>query len=216
MSPNATDSEFVKAHVQVLDENDEVDSVVPVRFNPTEYSVSKRIDYGDQQIAGMTSPLTQFVSGQAETLSMELLFDTHEEGEDVRTYTEQLDELLEIDSELHAPPRCRFLWGSLSFTAVLESLDKRFTMFRAGGTPTRAFVDVSFREYTTPAQQLAEKPRNSADKTTTHRVTSGDTLPAIAAAEYGDPTKWRPIAERNDLLQPRSLEPGTVLVIPPL
>lgn len=216
MSPRATDSELIKAFIQVLDENDSVEDIIPARFNPSEYNLSKQIDYGDQPIAGMTSPMTQFVSGQAETLSMELLFDTHEQGADVRRHTDRLDDLVEIHSELHAPPRCRFVWGSLVFTAVVESLDKQFTMFRPGGFPTRARVDITFREYITPEEQLAAIPRHSADKATTHRVTSGDTLSAIAAAEYDDPSKWRPIAEHNEIVHPRELKPGTVLEIPPL
>lgn len=216
MSPRATSSELVKAFIQVLGENDTVEDVIPVRFNPTEYNLSKQIDYGDQPVAGMTSPMTQFVSGQAETLSMELLFDTREEGADVRNIINHLNELVEIHSELHAPPRCRFVWGSLVFTAVVESLDTRFTMFHPTGIPTRARVDIAFREYVTPEQQVAAIPRHSADKATTHRITSGDTLPAIAAAEYGDPTNWRPIAEHNDIVHPRDLQLGTRLEIPPL
>ena len=46
----------------------------------------------------------------------------------------------------------------------------------------------------------------------------GDTLSRIAAEEYGDPREWRHIADETaDVLEnPRRLEPGTILVIPPL
>ena len=37
---------------------------------------------------------------------------------------------------------------------------------------------------------------------------------AIAAARYGDPTLWRPIAEENNLDDPLAIQPGQVLVIP--
>lgn len=216
MAASATASELVKALIQILDRSGAPKTVIPVRFNPTEYSMSKSISYGDQQIAGMTSPVTQFVSGQAETLSMQLFVDMHEQQMDVRVFTKQLDRLVEIDSDRHAPPKCRFVWGTLVFTAVVESLDKQFTLFRTGGIPTRARIDVTFREYTTPTGQTKRENRQSADRTTTWEVTESDTLPLIAAEEYGDPGKWRPIANRNDIENPRELTPGTVLVIPSL
>jgi nucleoid-associated protein YgaU len=47
-------------------------------------------------------------------------------------------------------------------------------------------------------------------------VRTGDRIDNIAAEEYGDPAKWRPIAEANDLDDPSQLEPGHVLIIPRL
>jgi nucleoid-associated protein YgaU len=47
-------------------------------------------------------------------------------------------------------------------------------------------------------------------------VKLGDTLSNIAAAEYGDPNQWRPIAIANRIDNPRVLAPGRGLVIPPL
>lgn len=216
MSAASTVSELAKAHIQVLDQSGSIQQVIPVRFNPTEYNVSKQVTYGNQQLPGMGSPLTQFVSGDSETLSMELLFDTYEQGIDVRVFTEQLDMLVEIDGDLHRPPLCRFVWGTLIFKAAVESIDKRFTMFGMGGIPVRARVDITFREYRPPGQQRQEAPRSSPDRTTTWRVTEGDTLPSIAAEEYGDPGKWRPIAEANDIENPRELQAGALLEVPPL
>lgn len=213
---SATDSDLLKAHIQLLDRDHEEDGIIPVLFNPAEYNLSKQVTYGDQQLAGMTSPLTQFVGGQAETLSMELFFDTSEGGGDVRDHTSLLDELVSVDSDRHAPPICRFVWGTLVFTAVVEQLDKRFTMFRAGGIPVRARVDVTFREYAIPDDQRKNAVQSPADKTTVWLVTEGDTLWAIAAEEYGDPYKWRLIAEQNGVDNPRALMPGTELEIPPL
>lgn len=149
---------------------------------------------------------------------MELFFDVYEddEVEDVRTHTDRIDELLRVDGDLHAPPIVRFVWGSISFKSVLESANKSFTMFLDDGTPVRARMDVTFREYTTPAEQRAERPRHSADRATIHLVTEGDTLWAIADEKYGDPTEWRTIATANGIENPRTIQPGTELAIPPL
>lgn len=214
-----TASKLKKALVQRLDSTLEPieGSEVPVLFNPTEYSLETSVTYADQQLPGFTNPLTQFVSGDAETLSMELFFDTTADGTDVREHLAGLDDLLRVDGERHAPPVCRFAWGTfVEFTCVLERMTKRFTLFRPDGVPLRARADVTFKLYQPPEFEKSEKPRGSADRTKTWRVTEGDTLWAIAAAEYGDPRWWRAIADENGIMNPRTLEPGTDLVVPPL
>lgn len=191
---------------------------IPVKFNPTEYSLEKSITYADQSLPGFTSPVTQFTSGEAETLTMELFFDSYEEKQrDVReAYTKKVDALLHVDGSLHAPPICRFVWGELDFECVLQSASKQFTMFLSDGIPVRARVNVTFKEYNPPTWQTKETPRSSPDKTKLRRVTEDETLPLIAAAEYGDPTLWRPIAEANGIENPRSLTPGEELLVPTL
>lgn len=100
------------------------------------------------------------------------------------------------------------------FRGILQSANKRFTMFLPDGTPVRARVDVTFKEYNPPRLQKEEDPSESSNGTKRHRVTQGDSLWSIAAAEYGDPQLWRKIAERNDIENPRTLEPGRELAIP--
>lgn len=48
-----------------------------------------------------------------------------------------------------------------------------------------------------------------------YTVKRGDTLWEIAKSEYGDPTKWEKIANRNGIKRPKDLQIGTRLVIPP-
>ncbi|SFR65148.1 CIS tube protein [Halogeometricum limi] len=215
--PRATLSELAKAVIFVLDERGNPEYPIPVFFNPTEYNVDTSTNYSEQALLGMDSPLVQFVSGETETLSMQLFVDSYELGTDVRiVYTNHIDRLLKVDGKRHAPPQCTFVWGSLVFKSVLVSANKRFTMFLPGGFPVRAEIDVTFRRYQTPTEQLVRVKRESADKTTVRSVEAGETLTSIAAAEYGDPETWRPIAEANGIDDPRTLEPGRELVIPPL
>lgn len=42
----------------------------------------------------------------------------------------------------------------------------------------------------------------------------GDTLSGIAHRYFGDWRMWRLIADRNDIVDVRQIEPGTVLLIP--
>lgn len=217
-SPTA--SNLQKALIQRLDREGTVTEEISVRFNPTQYQLDKTVSYQQQSLPGFSSPITQFVSGQAETLSMELLFDTTDrepDAADVRAaFTDKLDDLLTVDGTLHAPPVCRFVWGKLEFRAVLQSASKSFTMFAPDGTPVRARVSVTFAEYNPPDLQRAKEPRESADRTTARVVTQGDTLPLLAAREYGDPTRWRPIADANGIVNPRTVAPGRELLVPPL
>lgn len=189
-----------------------------VLFNPTEYRLSKANRFTELAIPGLGTPPIQFGHGNARVLSMQLFFDTYtytsKDGRavkrDVRDYTDEILGLLDIDPELHAPPVCRFTWGErLQFQGVLERANQRFTLFLADGTPVRATVDVSFKEF---AEDTSE--RQSANFVKYQVVARGDTLAAIAARSYGDPALWRPIARENDLQDPLSLTPGQSLVIP--
>jgi nucleoid-associated protein YgaU len=49
---------------------------------------------------------------------------------------------------------------------------------------------------------------------TVHTYTAGETLSGLAHRYYGDWRLWRTIADRNQVLDPRKLELGTVLLIP--
>lgn len=216
MSADPTSSNLKKALIQALDGRGGVKEEIPVLFNPTEYSLDKSINYGDQSLLGFTTPVTQFLYGESETLSMELFFDTYESGTDVRRHTDRIDGLLEVDEDLHAPPICRFVWGSLDFKSVLQSVGTQFTMFLPEGTPVRARASVTFKEYKTTREQKNRRPRLSADKTKVWQVTEGETLWLIAAKEYGDPSRWRRIAEANDVENPRTLRAGRNLRLPPL
>lgn len=206
--------ELVSAMIQIIDDQDTPIEVFPVLFNPSQYELSKSIKYGSKDIAGLTTPVTQFASGDAETLSMELFFDTSEQRLDVTAAMELLEELVEIDGDQHAPPRCRFIWGTLMFKGVVESMNRTFTKFLPTGQPVRARVDITFREYKTPAEQRNANPLFSADTTSVRTVTGGETLWLIANEEYGDPAAWRHIAAANDIENPRNIRAGQELVVP--
>ena len=127
-----------------------------------------------------------------------------------------ISKLLEIDRDLHAPPPVRFNWGPLEFTAVIEKLGRKVTMFHPDGTPARATLAVTFKEYRTLRQQLEDPRRESADKTKRRVVVGREALWAMAAREYDDPNEWVRIADANDLDDPRDIAPGDWLTLPPI
>ncbi len=208
------------------------DERIEVLFNPAEYSIEKGNIYQSTPLPGLASPVTQFVAGNADTLSMELFFDTYApsshhaqvvQGEDVRNYTKKLAMLVDIDRELHAPPVCRFVWGSAfgssgeyQFQGIIEKISQKFTLFLADGTPVRARLSVTFREYKTVKEQLEEIGRQSSDRTKRKVIKEGDSLWHFAHSEYEDPALWRVIADKNQIEDPRLLEVGREIALPPL
>jgi hypothetical protein len=198
---------------------------ITVQFNPTEYALQKGAQIAEIAIPGIDSPILQFVRGQNEKLTLELFFDTTALGMsvfpvlDVRTLTKPVYELVKIQGNTHAPPRIRFVWGlGLSFRAIVESVQQKFTVFNPLGIPLRATLTVTFREYKTLEEQLAELNLQSSDHSKERVVQLKDTLSRIAFDEYGDSSKWRFIAEANPETapNPRKLKPGTRLLVPAL
>lgn len=185
-------------------------------FNPKEYSVQKSVPWNPQAAAGLDAPDMQFTTGQGETLSLELFFDTYESQSNVRGHTDRLHKLALIDASLHRPPLVLATWGRLRFQGVVESISHRFTMFLENGTPVRATVTLSLREARSASEQNQEAPRESPDHAKLHAVRRGETLQAIAAEEYENPAEWRRIADANGIDDPLRLEPGTKLIIPPI
>jgi hypothetical protein len=161
---------------------------------------------------------------------MDLFFDTYEQGSDVRAFTDRITGwdagsmfsrlpgpakgLMDIDSDLHAPPVCLFIWGAFIFQCIIERVSKRFTMFLPEGIPVRATLSVALKEYREVDVQVKELSLQSADLTKRWVVTQGDSLWSIAAKEYGNAGDWRLIAEANKIDNPRTLTPGEELVIP--
>jgi len=186
---------------------------IKVLFNPNQYRLSKSNQFAEVVIPGLPAPLLQFGRGNAYVLSMQLFFDTYEQQEDVRNYTSQITELLEINEDLHAPPVCLFNWGKLNFVGVLERAEQTFTLFLSNGIPVRATMDISLKEFYQGGKEEAVKLQ-SANFAKRYVVRQKDTLSSIASQECGDPALWRPIAEENSIDDPLALQPGQTLIIP--
>lgn len=219
-------AQLKKATITVLDGADK-GKVIGVLFNPTEYSFERANSYKATPVPGLGAPLLQFVNGESDQLSMELFLDDYtdpkgptslqqKETEPLARRLTDLTNLLEIDRDLHAPPPVRFNWGPMEFFAVIEKLGRKVTMFHPDGAPARVTLSVSFKEYRTLRQQLEDPRRESADKTKRRVVVGREALWFIAAREYDDANEWTRIAAANDLDDPREIEPGDWLLLPPI
>jgi len=191
-------------------------AAITVLFNPNEYRIEKGNQIAEICIPGLGSPILQFVSGQTRTLHLELYFDTYEPQTDVRRFTDKIYGLLAIDPATHAPPICKITWGGFQFRGIFDRVGGSFTLFLPDGTPVRARLSVSVKEYIEVEVLVRERPTQSADHRKSRVVQAGDSLSSIAFEEYGDPEKWRPIATENGIDDPRGLAPGQRLRIPAL
>jgi nucleoid-associated protein YgaU len=193
---------------------------IRVLFNPFEYSIERANVYKATAVPGLSGPLIQFINGDADVLSMELFLDDYlDPPRDGRSVKDRLDDmalLLEIDPKLHAPPLVQFVWGRLTFKAIIEKLSRKITLFRPDGTPARATINVSFKEYKTLPELVNDPKLESADKSKRRVIVGRDSLWLLAAREYDDPALWTKIAEHNDLDDPRDIAPGDWVMVPPL
>lgn len=215
-----------------------VEAEIAVSYNPKEIQLSKQVQLAEVGIPGLDSPILQFVRGQAETLNLELFFDTTDAGTagrgvvPVTERTDQFYQLVKINKHLHAPPVCRFVTGDGfpgsqmdshwttqardDFTCLVESIQQRFTLFSPDGVPLRAQLTVTLKEFKTLDEQISQIDFQSPDFTKTHVVQQGETLNAIAHQAYGDSARWRDIAAHNSVDDPLDVAPGTILTLPPV
>jgi len=217
---------------------------IELRYNPTELSYDKGAQIAEIAIPGLDAPLLQYVRGQAERLTLELFFDTTEDGmaagtggaKSVTEQTDRIFQLIKMEPARHAPPVCEFIWNdkfpgsSLStvaasatgnqnrngFPCIVENIRQKFTIFSPDGVPLRATLTVTLREFRQLEQQKQQTNPHSPDRTQAHVVQRGDTLSAIAARAYDRPDDWRAIATANGIEDPRRLAPGQTLAVPPI
>ncbi len=222
-------SGLVKAVIMNVDAGDRVECL----FNPKEYTFAKQNTWEKKKVTGANMPQVTFSGGQPTTLEMELFFDTYAmasdgQAKDVRKeYTDKIWKLMMVDEKLKdkkskkaRPPMVLFQWGNAwSFNAVISSIQQKFTLFLQDGTPVRATLTVAFEQVKDDARLAPQLPPQNPTSgglggERFWTVVDGDTLQWIAYKEYGDATRWRMIADANNVSAVRHLEPGTTLVIP--
>jgi Uncharacterized protein containing LysM domain len=205
-----------KLTIRVEDSED-----IKVLFNPNRITIQKTASWRSADAAQRDVPAAQFTHGEPATLSLELFFDTYESGHDVRNHTQKIYSLTTVENHgnLHRPPLCRLQWGTYDFEQfdwVLNNLNQNFTLFLENGTPVRATLNCTFRQWRSDRIEAQLQNTQSADLVKTRVVRLGESLSSIAGEEYRDPTLWRAIAEANRIDQPRILQSGQTLTVPPL
>lgn len=208
------------ATVKNLSTGDEVHCM----FNPHEYTLTKQNQWEAGNTKGKNVPKMKFKQGGAETLKLQLFFDTYAEQSDVREHTKNLWKMMMVTEDKKnqtnnksEPPHVAFEWGKFSFEAVITNISQKFTLFDEEGVPLRTTVDVTFQQVVDVQDHHAQNPTSGGGPPLrTHIVQPGDRLDWIASQVYGDASHWRVIARENNLRHPLHLRGGQQLVIPTL
>jgi nucleoid-associated protein YgaU len=211
----------VKAYLET-ESGDQIDCM----FNPAELSISKSNTWkAAGEAKGKNAPELRFQAGQSATLTLSLTFDTTSDGTAVTEHTDKLLGVMKVDPGLSGsdrgrnkarPPWVKFHWGAThSFKAVVEQLKIRYTYFASSGMPLRAKADLTLKQWNDEAELPLQNPTSSTPTLhSVHLLLPGETLDRVAAAHYGDPTRWRIIAEANGIVDPLNLPEGATLAIP--
>ncbi len=209
---------FKKAELEI----DGDPPAIQCAFNPQEYTISKSNNWEFKPAAGVSLPKGEYKGGNPRVLGLSLLLDVSllGPGQSVLPDTNRLFKMMEATSG--APAFVTFRWGAVeTFKAVCTSLRAQFTLFHPNGEPIRATVTLDLsqaEEASTASSGSAEKTTNPTTRaqrgTRAHTVRDGDSLQSIAYSAYGDPNRWRSIAEANGIDDPLQLRRGTPLTIP--
>ena len=127
----------------------------------------------------------------------------------MREQTNQVADLMRIDSDLHAPPVLVVGMASLQFRCVLTPGEPAVHRLPAA-TACRCGrgLNCTFLECFDPTQEALAANLQTSDYSKVHVVSGDKTLSAIAALLYDDPQLWRPIAVANGIADPRSIRAG--------
>ncbi len=211
-----------KLKIKNVDEKYTID----VLFNPNQYTIEERNLWDDKKKKLGHMPKLQFMGGDRKSLSMELFFDSYEKNKDVRIYTRKITDLMKImtSNKKDRPPICKIMWGDdppgetqnndFPFKGILEQVRQQFIMFNSNGTPVRAKLSVTFKEFELPESEAKHRTVRESFAAAAYTMKEGDSLRSIANKFLDKPQNWRLIAQYNDINDPRRLEPGFVLQIP--
>ena len=111
---------------------------IEVHFNP----VSLQYTITNTMKEGKGKKTKQFVTQSTGKLTMDLVFDTTHNGEDVRAHTDQVAKFMEPDKD-KVPPVVEFQWGTYKFRGMVESYKETLDFFAASGVPLRAAVNLT-------------------------------------------------------------------------
>jgi hypothetical protein len=218
---------YVKAKLAI-----EGGETIQALFNPTEFTITKGNNWTFDAIKGKSLPKGKFGGGKPREMQVNLLLDQSlpNDGMSVKEITDKLFKMMEVPSGSSAggpgsvPPLVTFQWGEMiPFKAACTSLTVAFQLFKPNGTPIRADVKLALTQAETATSASSSSANKKGNPTTrsegglgVHVVRGGDSLQSVAHHTYGDPGRWRLIAEANGIDNPLHLRRGTSLNLPRL
>lgn len=190
-------AEIALASFKVLEGSGAGGAAVAVQFNPAslEYTLSNEFDSS----AG-NNGARQFVKKTSGKLAMTLVYDTTDDGSDVRGKTEQISRLLEPapSGDKKFAPKVEFAWGTYKFSGVIEQYKETIDFFSDTGVPLRASIALTLASQEVEFQSAKNPPAQvDRDLPADPVAAPAGTAPAQAAQAAGDPRAARGIADAS-------------------
>jgi len=179
----------------------------PIHFNPQtlQYTITNNL-----RNTGSGNSSKQYVSDSTGKLSMDLLFDTTDTGEDVRLHTVRVAQLMEPNESDKTPPVVEFEWGLYTFAGMLESYKETIDFFSADGVPLRASVNITLSSQDDVFEGGSEERRANTGGSLANRSGANSVQAAApnpgdgrgvtqTATQAGNPAAARSIAAQNGI-----------------
>jgi nucleoid-associated protein YgaU len=194
---------------------------IELPFNPKEWSITHAAEW-KSETTKKSAPPPEFKGPKPASANVEIFLDESDRSNgDISKTVNRLKALVNpepnsVSSNKPSAPHVLFEWGkAITFRGYVDSVAVKYTMFRGQGTPIRGTVTVAMKEF--PVAKGKQNP-SSGGRTghRTHRMVAGDTLASVAYSVYGNPNRWRHLAEANGIDDPLRVREGVVLHVPPL
>ena len=131
--------------------NEDAGKSISVQFNPTTYGFSRSVKWSSDSAVKGAYPRLGFDSGEADSLSVELLLDETESSSSIKAKLKDLYDLSTPTVKVGGnatekrPPLVIFEWGDFRFAGVLEKVDAKLLFFDDQGQPKRATASLTLK-----------------------------------------------------------------------
>lgn len=192
-----------------------------VSINPEQISHTREMKISEDDGTNTAGAVSQHQSYHNDTMSFDVYLDgTGHINNNSIGVDAQVKELLEIVSGYngsdHKPWACIITYAGFEFKCHCQSAKTDYTLFDNTGTPLRAKVALSFKQWISNSERESRAKKSSPDLSHAKTIRFGDSLPAICKEIYGDYTYYLQVAEYNGLSNFRKLEVGQTVYFPPL
>jgi hypothetical protein len=171
---------------------------IRVHFNPEKLQIDISNTLEDK---GQGKEKKQYVTKSSAKLAMELIFDTTDDGSDVRLQTGRIAQLMEPGKKeggQGSPPSVvLFEWGAFKFQGLVESYKESLDFFSGNGVPLRASVSLSLAGQDKVFEQLTSGDRSRRAEPLMQTLAAGGESLTALASRGGNPAAGRALATAN-------------------
>lgn len=205
-----------------------------VQINPETFVRNYTINYREESAPGRDGAQSQYDYTQPQTMDVEFVLDATgvipangiPEPSDLISAVAPAELMGKIAllkrvvynyvGDAHEPPFVKITWALETFRCRLQSINITYKLFKPDGTPLRALIKCSFKEYINNNENAAVTLATSPDLTHIRTVKDGDSLPLMCHNIYGDETLYLEVARANNIPDFRNLQAGQKIFFPPI